>query len=173
MLLVFCIEKIKFPESYFASSSFLKPLLFSVTWLSSDSGSYWLWITFSFKHFAETFQTKSLFTFIFSVYWFRKHCLHYTFTCSVLCISHGLLKRKKFQKSYQKVCDFIRTLRRCLREGRHLWHKIFLKQYFPLLMLSYHVSRNIELTPLLYRTNILFLSAFRSTFHTFTMSKGR
>ena len=94
------------------------------------------------------------------MYWFRKHCLHYTFTCSVLCISHSLLKRKKFQKSYQKVCDFIRRLKRCLREGRHLWHKIFLKQYFPLLILSYHVSRNIELTPLLYRTNILFLSAF-------------
>ena len=167
------MEKIKFSESYFTSNSFLNSLLFSVTWLSSDSGSSWLWITFSLKHFAETFQTKSLFTVIFSVYWFSKHCLHYTFIRSVFCISHNLLKRKKFQKSYQKVCHFIRRLKRCLREGRHLRHIIFLKQHFALPILSYHVSRNIELTPLLYSTNIPFLSAFCSTFHTCTMSKGR
>ena len=120
------MEKTKFPEIYFVSNSFLKSLLFSVAWLSSDSGSSRFWITFSLKHFAETFQAKLLFTVIFSVYWLRKHCL--------LC---------------------------------------FLKQYFPLPIRSYHVSRNIELTPLLYSTNIPFLSAFCSTFHTCTMSKGR
>ena len=70
-----CIEKINFPESYFVSNSFLKSLLFSVISLFSDSGSSWLWVTFSLKHFEKTFQTKSLLTAIFSVYWFRKHCL--------------------------------------------------------------------------------------------------
>ena len=74
-------------------------------------------------------------------YWFPKHCLHYTFIYSVFCIS-------QFQKSYLKVYHFIRRLKRCLREGRHLRHIIFLKQYFPLPILSFHVSWNIELTPL-------------------------
>ena len=79
---------------------------------------------FSLKHFAETFQTKSLFKAIFSVYWFRKHCLHYTFMYSVLCISQNLLKRKKFQKGLrnfvkvcEKICDFIRRLKKKF-EGR-------------------------------------------------------
>ena len=97
-----CIEKIKFPESDFASNSFLKSLLFSVTWLSSDSGSSWLWITFSLKHFTETFQTKSLFTVIFSMYWFRKHCLHYTFICSVLCLALTCWKEKNFRKAIRR-----------------------------------------------------------------------
>ena len=40
-------------------------------------------------------------------------------------------------------------------------------------ILSYHVSRNIELTPLLYSTNIPLLSAFCNTFHSCTTSKDR